>query len=54
MSDDAMYVPTGNGTEVGMLNFLTDNEISIYDLYKSRERNCEVETNIPFGPIRKR
>lgn len=36
MSDDGLYVPTGNGTEVCMLNFLTNNDISIYDLYQNR------------------
>lgn len=29
MSDDALYVPEGNGTEIGLLKFLTDNEIAI-------------------------
>jgi len=29
MSDDARYVPEGNGTEVGMLRFLQGNEIAI-------------------------
>jgi Ca2+ transporting ATPase len=54
MSDDAMYIPTGNGIEVGMLNFLADNEISIYDLYIHKQKVNIMETNIPFGPIRKR
>lgn len=54
MSDDAMYVPTGNGTEVGLMNFLADNEISIYDLFKQRESECVIETDIPFSSIRKR
>lgn len=54
MSDDAQYVPTGNGTEVGMLNLLTDNEISIYDLFSEREKECEIETEIPFSSFRKR
>ena len=54
MSDDAFYIPTGNGTEVGILNFLSDNEISIYDLFKERERDCVIETEIPFSSVRKR
>jgi hypothetical protein len=29
MSDDAFYVPEGNGIERGMLKFLQDNEVSI-------------------------
>jgi hypothetical protein len=54
MSDDAFYVPTGSGTEVGMLNFLAQNEISTYDLFTQKQRECVIETYIPFGPIRKR
>lgn len=54
MSDDAFYVPEGNGIEKGMLNFLSDNEISIYDLYIRKQKENIMETNIPFGPIRKR
>jgi magnesium-transporting ATPase (P-type) len=55
MSEEGLYVPDGgNGTEIGMLNFLADNDQSIYDLYQNRQRNCIVETNIPFSPERKR
>ena len=54
MSDDAKYVPAGNGTEVGMLKFLQGNEMAIQDLIIKRERQGILETNIPFGPIRKR
>lgn len=54
MSDDAMYVPEGNGTEIGLLKFLTDNEIAIQDLFANKRRHAVMETNIPFGPIRKR
>ena len=54
MSDDGMYVPIGNGTEVCMLNFLADNEISIFDMYQSRQSNCVIESSIPFNSIRKR
>ena len=54
MSDDAMYEPQGNGTEIGLLRLLTDNEMAVSDLYMNRQRYCITETNIPFGPIRKR
>lgn len=54
MSEDARYVPTGNGTEAGMLRFLQRNEIAIQDLLSQRERAGTLETTIPFGPIRKR
>lgn len=54
MSDDAMYIPTGNGTEVGLLKFLFDNDFHVEELYINKERNTIMETNIPFGPIRKR
>jgi hypothetical protein len=40
MSDDARYVPMGNGTEVGMLNFLAGNDFSVADLYLNKERVC--------------
>ena len=33
MSDDAKYIPTGNGTEIALLRLLTDNEIAIQDLF---------------------
>jgi hypothetical protein len=36
MSDDAMYVPSGNGTEVGMIKFLSDNEIPVHELFTQR------------------
>lgn len=32
MSDDAKYTPEGNGTEVGMLRFLQDNDIEVQEL----------------------
>jgi Ca2+-transporting ATPase len=54
MSDDAMYEACGNGTEVGMLRFLQQNDYEIQNLLTRKARECIVETNIPFGPIRKR
>jgi hypothetical protein len=32
MSEDAKYVPVGNGTEVGMLKFLQESNYEIQDL----------------------
>lgn len=54
MSSDAMYVPEGNGTEVAMLRFLQDNDISVQDLLSKKSRESEHECQIPFSPHRKR
>ncbi len=54
MSEDAKYEPQGNGTEVAMLRFLQQNEISIEDLLSKKSRESEHECSIPFSPIRKR
>ena len=54
MSDDAFYVPAGNGTEVAFLRFLQDNQIQIEDLLTQRQRLGEHECCIPFNPVRKR
>jgi magnesium-transporting ATPase (P-type) len=54
MSDDAKYIPTGSGTEVALLRFLQANDYSIQDLLSQKARQGTIETNIPFGPIRKR
>lgn len=54
MSDEALYVPDGNGTEVGMLKFLQENDIAIQDRMTDRERKAEFECCIPFNPNRKR
>lgn len=54
MSEDAYYIPVGNGTEVGLLNFLFDNEYPVNELYIQKERQARIETNIPFSSIRKR
>jgi len=54
MSSDAKYTPEGNGTEVGMLRFLQQNNIEVQDLLAKRHREGEHECSIPFGPVRKR
>ena len=54
MSDDAMYEPQGNGTEVGMLKFLQTNEIDIQEKMMQMARYCHVECDIPFNSNRKR
>lgn len=37
-----------------MVKLLSDNEISVQDLFSYKQRHSIIETNIPFGPIRKR
>ena len=37
-----------------MLRFLYDNNIEAHDLLIKRQRECMVETMIPFNPVRKR
>jgi magnesium-transporting ATPase (P-type) len=54
MSDDALYEACGNGTEVGMLRFLQSNDMEISALMTKRQRESTIETNVPFGPVRKR
>ena len=54
MSADALYEPTGNGTEVAMLRFLQDNDLAVQDLLAKKVREGEHECSIPFSPIRKR
>lgn len=54
MSEDAKYIPNGNGTEVAMLKFLQENNVPIQDLMTNRQRVSEFECTIPFNPIRKR
>ncbi len=49
-----MYEACGNGTEVGLLRFLQFNDIEISAMMIQRQRVSTLETNIPFGPIRKR
>ena len=47
-------MPAGNGTEIAMLKWLQDNEVSVQDQLAKRERQGEFECKIPFGPVRKR
>lgn len=51
MSEDARYVPTGNGTEVGLLKFLQNNGEPIQDSIKAKVGN--VLAFVPWTPIRK-
>lgn len=53
MSVDAKYNPEGNGTEVGMLRFLQQNDVQIHERMIAKQRDGEHECSIPFGPIRK-
>lgn len=52
MDDKGYYEPIGNGTEVGLINFLQDAEIPVHDLIK--EKFGKIEAIIPFSTIRKR
>ena len=54
MSEEGLYEPTGNGTEVAMLHFLLENEIDLRDLISKRQTESEHECSIPFNSIRKR
>jgi len=54
MSEGGYYEPVGNGTEVAMLRFLQENEISVQDLLTDRQRVSEHECSLPFNSIRKR
>lgn len=51
MSDSALYLPNGNGTECAMLSFLQFNGHSIQDQIK--EKVGRVKTVIPWTPERK-
>jgi len=51
MSESALYVPNGNGTECGMLKFLQNNGHPIQDLIK--EKVGRIRTFVPWTPIRK-
>jgi magnesium-transporting ATPase (P-type) len=42
----------GNGTEVGLINFLMDNEINVADMMK--KKNGLIEASIPFDAIQKK
>ena len=51
MSEDARYVPTGNGTEVGLLKFLQNNGEPVQDSIKKKVGN--VLAYVPWTPARK-
>lgn len=51
MSENAMYTPVGNPTEVGMLKFLQLNDVAIHDEIK-RKHHKEL-THVPFSSVRK-
>jgi magnesium-transporting ATPase (P-type) len=53
MSNDALYTPTGNKTEVALLNFLYQNNIEAHVKLSNRQNESEIECVIPFNPIRK-
>lgn len=51
MSENAMYIPNGNGTECGMLKFIQNNGHAVQDLIKNKVGR--VKTFIPWTPKRK-
>ena len=53
MSQDALYTPTGNKTEVAMLNFLYQNNIEAHSKLSERQNLGEIKCVIPFTPERK-
>jgi magnesium-transporting ATPase (P-type) len=48
---DSTFVPTGNGTEVGLLSFLQDADIPIHLLVQ--RKFGRVKATIPFSSDRK-
>jgi magnesium-transporting ATPase (P-type) len=54
MSIEGFYEPEGNGIEAGMLRFIQDNDIEAHELLVKKNRECIIETVIPFDPTRKR
>ncbi len=36
MNDKAMYIPVGNGTEVGLIMFLQDAEVPVHEIIKRK------------------
>lgn len=51
MSENAMYVPNGNGTECGMLKFIQNNGHAVQDLIKNKVGR--IKTFVPWTPKRK-
>jgi P-type Ca2+ transporter type 2C len=52
--EECKYTPMGSPVEVGMLNWLIENDIAVQDLLVKRERTQPLRTLIPFSSIRKR
>jgi magnesium-transporting ATPase (P-type) len=50
--DDAVYKPVGNGTEVGLLKFLQDADISIHILIN--KKHGKILMTSPHSPETKR
>jgi magnesium-transporting ATPase (P-type) len=48
-----VYTPTGNKTEVAMLNFLYAAGEEPHTLISDRQKNSEIECVIPFNPYSK-
>jgi Ca2+-transporting ATPase len=46
MNDEAMFEARGNGTEVGLINFLQANDIDVNTFMK--QKNCRIEAVVPF------
>jgi magnesium-transporting ATPase (P-type) len=52
MADNALYIPVGNGTEVGLVKFLQDAEVPVHEIIP-RKLN-KIVAQIPFSSDRKR
>lgn len=52
MNDQALYVPVGNGTEVGFIKFLQEAEVPVHEIIK--RKLGQILVTIPFSTIRKR
>jgi Ca2+-transporting ATPase len=50
---NAVYTPTGNKTEVAMLNFLYAAGQEPHTLISERQKDSEIECVIPFNPYSK-
>lgn len=53
IKETAIYQPTGNKTEVAMLNFLYANNVEAHTELSIRQQECEVKYSLPFDPFRK-
>lgn len=52
MADNALYIPVGNGTEVGLVKFLQDAEVPVHEIIP--RKLDKILTQIPFSADRKR